>query len=140
MPHPGRNKIYEAAIKRMVREAMDLQEREFVQNRGSDSDEQLLAYLRICAKTLGHTPWPREVTGGSLIKIRFATWDNALRKANLPKPTQPDRLTAFVRYREEVQRQQVIYREKKAEKKQRAQQRLETQKQRQGHAPAAVEK
>ena len=44
MPYPGRNNIYDATIKRMVNEALDAQEQEFAQNRGGDSDEQLLAY------------------------------------------------------------------------------------------------
>ena len=43
MPHPGRNNIYEATIKRMVNEALEAQEQEFACNRGNDSDEQLLA-------------------------------------------------------------------------------------------------
>ena len=49
MPHPGRNNIYEAAIKRMVTQSLEAQEQEFAQHRGTDSDEQLLAYLRYCA-------------------------------------------------------------------------------------------
>lgn len=39
MPHPGRNNIYDATIKRMVNEALETQEQEFAQNRGGDSDE-----------------------------------------------------------------------------------------------------
>lgn len=128
MPHPGRNNIYDAAIRRMVNTATDLQEQEFVQNCISLSDQQLLDYLRLCAETLGHTPWPREIVGGRFIVIRFGTWENALKKAKLPKPSLPDKLTNFARYRDEVERQKMLYREKKAEKKQRAQQRLEAKK------------
>ena len=131
MPHPGRNNIYEATIRRMVGEALDVQEREFSRNRGDDSDEQLIAYLQFCAKALGHTPWPREIIGGDLIRLRFGTWENALRKAGLPKPVTSDKITEFVRYIEETQRQKAVYREKKAAKKQRAQQRLKAQKEKQ---------
>lgn len=131
MPHPGRNNIYEATIKRMVNQALEAQEREFTRNRGSDSDEQLLAYLRFCAQLLGHTPWPREIVGGSLIEQRLGSWPNALLKAKLPVPNLPDKASGFARYQEETQRQKALYREKKAAKKEKAQQRLKGQKEKQ---------
>ena len=131
MPHPGRNNIYDATIKRMVNEALEAQEQEFAQNRGGDSDEQLLAYLQFCAELLDHTPWPREIVGGSLIERRFGTWQAALCLAKLPLPNTPDKITVFVRYQEETERQKVIYREKKAAKKQKAQQRQKAQKEKQ---------
>ena len=121
MPHPGRNNIYEATIKRMVNEALEAQEQEFAKNRGSDSDEQLLAYLQFCTQLLGHTPWPREIVGGSLIEDRFGTWQTALIKAKLPKPSTPDKTSGFARYQEQTQRQKQLYREKKAAKKQKNQ-------------------
>ena len=131
MPHPGRNNIYDAIIKRMVNEALEAQEQEFAQNRGSDSDEQLLAYLQFCTQLLGHTPWPREIVGGSMIEARFGSWQMAIVKAKLPMPTTPDKLTGFARYQEEEERQKIRYREKKAAKKQKAQQRLKAQKEKQ---------
>ena len=121
MPYPGRNNIYEATIKRMVNEALEAQEQEFAQNRGSDSDEQLLAYLQFCTQLLGHTPWPREIVGGSMIEDRFGTWQTALIKAKLPKPSTPDKTSGFARYQEQTQRQKELYREKKAAKKQKNQ-------------------
>lgn len=131
MPHPGRNNIYEATIKRMVNEALEAQEQEFAQYRGNDSDEQLLGYLCFCASLLGHTPWPREIVGGSMIEARFGSWETALANAKLPMPTTPDKLTGFARYQEEEERQKAAYREKKAAKKQKAQQRLNAQKEKQ---------
>ena len=131
MPHPGRNNIYDAAIRRMVNEAIETQEQAFTVSRGSDSDEQLLSYLRFCTGVLGHTPWPREIVGGSLIEDRFGSWENALIKAKLPKPETLDKLSAFVRYQEEVERQKVVYRQKKAAKKLRAKQRERIQKEKQ---------
>ena len=131
MPHPGRNNIYEATIKRLVNEALEAQEQEFAQNRGNDSDEQLLGYLCFCASLLGHTPWPREIVGGSLIEDRFGTWQMAIAKAKLPLPTTPNKSTGFTRYTEETERQKIVYREKKAAKKQKAQQRLKAQKEKQ---------
>lgn len=131
MPYPGRNNIYEATIKRMVNEALEAQEQEFAQNRGGDSDERLLAYLQFCAELLGHTPWSREIVGGSLIEARFGSWEKALDKAKLPKPTTQDKLTGFTRYIEETERQKVVYRQKKAAKKQKAQQRQKISKEKQ---------
>jgi len=131
MPHPGRNNIYEATIKRMVKEALDAQEQAFAAERGSDSDGQLLAYLCFCAGVLGHTPWPREIVGGSMIQQRFGTWQEALTKANLPMPVLPDKTSGFIRYQEETERQKQRYREKKAAKRERAQQRLKAQKEKQ---------
>ena len=131
MPHPGRNNIYDATIKRMVREELEKQEQEFAEKRDSDSDEQLLAYLQFCANLLGHTPWPREIVGGRLLEKRFGSWENALQKAKLPNPTTLDRPTTFARYQEEVERQKLVYRERKAAKKQKAQQRLNAQKEKQ---------
>jgi len=118
MPHPGRNNIYEATIKRMVTQALEDQEQEFILHRSLDSDGQLLDYLRYCAEILQHSPWPREIVGGSLIAQRFGTGQNALLKAQLPQPTTPDKVTGFARYQEEVARQKILYREKKSAKKQ----------------------
>ena len=61
MPHPGRNNIYEATIKRMVNEALDAQEQEFACNRGNDSDEQLLSYLCFCT-SLEEVALPKKLT------------------------------------------------------------------------------
>ena len=49
MPYPGRNRIYEKTIKRMVDEALLKQEKVFAEEHSADSDVQLLAYVRSCA-------------------------------------------------------------------------------------------
>ena len=131
MPHPGRNSIYDAAIRRMVREAIEAREQEFARDRGNDSDGQLLAYLQFCARLLGHTPWPREITGGCLIENRFGSWERACQMAGLPRPVTPDKVSAFSRYQEEEARQKQLYRERKAAKKQRAQARMQARKEKQ---------
>ena len=123
MGYPGRNNLYEAAIKRMVTQALEAQEQDFLVAHAADTDEQLLTYLRQCATALGHTPWPREITGGSYIEQRFGTWENALCQARLPRPSTADNLSNFARIQDERVKQEVIYRQKKAEKKLRAQQR-----------------
>ena len=117
MPYPGRNKIYEAIIRRMVKEALDEHEREFARVHGGDSEEELLDHLRACAQNLGHSPRPGEIDGGRFIEARFGLWETALEKAGLPKATAPNRPSGFARYKAEEERQKALYRERKAEKK-----------------------
>lgn len=130
MGYAGRNNIYKATIKRMVTQALEKQEQEFVEAHGSDTDEQLLTYLRQNAARLGHTPWPKEIIGGSFIGQRFGTWKNALCRARLPQPSIPNNPSDFARMQEERTKQEAVYRQKKAEKKLRAQQRQARQKKR----------
>ena len=64
MGYPGRQNIYEAAIRRMVQQALEEQEEQFREQHKSDTDAQLLQYLRAGALRLHHTPWPGEILGG----------------------------------------------------------------------------
>lgn len=130
MPNPSRNEIYDAVIRRMVSDALQEQEDRFSLEHAADTDEQLALYLLKCAEELGHTPWPREIAGGAMIRDRFGSWEAALKKAVLPPPSTPDRVSGFVRIQEETERQKLLYREKKIAKKERAQQRMKTQKNR----------
>lgn len=124
MGYSGRNHIYEATIRRMVSEALAAEDEAFRMEHSQDLDGELLAYLRQCSAELGHTPWPREIPGGALIERRFDTWENALTLAELPMPTGPDRLHSFARFRQEHETQQARYRQRKAEKKRLAEERL----------------
>ena len=123
MAYPGRQNIYESTIRRMVQTALDEQEQQFRQQHETDTDEQLLAYLRSCAEQLHHTPWPGEIAGGPLIQNRFGTWPQALALAKLPVPRTANQSKSFARVQEETERQKELYRQQKAEKKQRAAQR-----------------
>ena len=117
MGYPGRQNIYDAIIRRMVQEALELQEQQFQQEHGSDPDEQLLSYLRSCAIKLNHTPCPGEILGGSMIEERFGSWERALALARLPEPQTLNQSKNFVRVRLETERQKKVYRQHKAEKK-----------------------
>ena len=123
MGYAGRNNIYEATIKRMVTQALEAQEQDFLNTHAADTDEQLLSYLCRCAASLGHAPWPGEMIGGSFIEVRFGSWKNALLKAKLSHPSTPNHPSNFARIQEERLNQEAIYRQRKAEKKLRAQQR-----------------
>lgn len=122
MGYPGRNNIYEATIKRMVDRALEEQEAKFSEEHCADTDEELLAYLCQSATRLGHTPWPGEIVGGYFIEQRFGTWKYVLHRAGLRQPSMPNHPSKFDRIQEERIRQEAVYRQKKAEKKRRAQQ------------------
>lgn len=127
MGYPGRQNIYEATIRRMVLQAIEMQEQQFRAEHALDTDQQLLTYLRSCAMGLHHSPWPGEIVGGSYIEQRFGTWNRALALAGLQIPHTANQQKAFIRFQEEVQRQKEIYRRHKAEKKVLAQKRMAQQ-------------
>ena len=126
--HPDRQIIYQTAIQRLVNQALEEKETQFAAEHAADTNVQLLQYLRECAKTLGHTPYPKEIIGGKYILDRFETWENALRSANLPRPTTANKVSTFALVIEETKRQEEAYRQKKVMKKQKHQQRLQAQK------------
>ena len=127
MGYPGRQNIYEATIRRMVLQALEAQEEEFRQVHEGDTDQQLLLYLRSNAFRLHHTPWPDEILGGRYIETRFGSWQQAVTLARLPMPRGANQLKNFARFRQETERQKEIYRQRKAEKKVLAQNRLDQQ-------------
>ena len=127
MAYPGRQNIYEAAIRRMVQEALEQQEQEFREQHQADTDQELLMYLRACATRLRHTPWPGEIVGAKLILERIGSWERAVMLAKLPPPRGPNQQKNFARVQEETERQKEAYRKRKAEKKILAQQRIAQQ-------------
>ena len=117
MGYAGRHNIYEGIIRRMVTEALEAQEEEFRKEHENDTDGQLIAYLRASAMKLQHTPWPREIVGGTVILQRFGSWETALAIAKLPRPEGHNKFSSFLRVKQEEERQKEIYRQRKAEKK-----------------------
>ena len=136
---PDRNAIYNAAIRRMTLQALEEAERRFSENHANDTEAQLADYLRECAASLGHTPWPREILGGLTIWERFGSWERALGRAGLPRPKAPDSPEKYARIREETERQKTLYRQKKHQKRQKAQQRQKEQlEKRKKNHPSAI--
>ena len=117
MGYPGRHHIYDGAIRKMVILALEAREEEFRKEHSGDTNGQLIAYLRMCAVKLQHTPWPGEILGGTVIAERFGSWEKALYAARLPLPTGENKPSSFLRVQREEQRQKEIYRQRKAEKK-----------------------
>ena len=101
----------------MVTLALEAREEEFRKEHSDDSNSHLIAYLRLCAVKLQHTPWPGEILGGTVIAERFGSWEKALCAAGLPMPTGENKPSTFLRVQREEQRQKEIYRQRKAEKK-----------------------
>lgn len=54
-----------------------------------DTDEQLLDYLRKCARLEKKTPHQSEVVGGKYISVRLGNWDRAVCLAGLPPTGTP---------------------------------------------------
>ena len=125
--HPNRQVIYEATLRRMVTEALNEKEACFAAEHSSDTDAQLIAYLRQCAAGLGYTPHAKVIVGWQYLLERFGTWEQAIRAARLPLPTTPNTPSKFQLVTDEYEHQQMLYRQRKAEKKQKHQQRLHQQ-------------
>lgn len=127
MAYPGRQNIYEAAIRRMVQQALEQQEQEFRKQHKDDTDAELIMYLRACAIRLHHTPWPGEIVGGKLIQERIGSWEQVVMLAKLPAPRGLNQQKNFARVQEETEHQKEAYRKRKAEKNILAQQRIAQQ-------------
>ena len=79
---------------------------------------QLARYLHRCFLSLGHSPSPNEVDGGSFIEERFGSWEAAMRLAKLPLPASMRKLKDTARYKSERKRQEPLFREERKKKKQ----------------------
>jgi hypothetical protein len=131
MPRPTRNEIYDAVIRKMVLQALEEQEQGFIRDHASDSDEQLLNYIKEQAAILCYTPRYKEIIGWQLIEQRFGSWENALRKANL-RICSSCAVNKLPRIQQELERQKAIYRQRKAEKKEKSFRRRMEQEQKAG--------
>lgn len=86
VPYFDHNRWREQKLKAMVNVAMKEKNAAFVEEHRNDTDEQLLDYLRACARKLGHTPHPGEIYGSYLLTQRFSGWANAVSAAGLTNP------------------------------------------------------
>lgn len=86
VPYFDHNRWREQKLKAMVNVAMKEKNAAFLEEHRNDTDEQLLDYLRACARKLGHTPHPGEVYGSCLLIQRFRSWENAVSAAGLTNP------------------------------------------------------
>ncbi len=98
-------------IKKMLRKKLAEQEAAFGIKHCSDTDEQLLEYLRRCAAELGGTVYNGgsvynyDIVGTKLLKERFGdNWDKILSLAGLPKIAPPERSVRGCLYCREIRR------------------------------------
>lgn len=135
MPKASRKDIYEAVIRNRVAQVLEEQEAAFEQEHREDTRKELCAYLCGCAQQLGYTPRYKEVIGWRIIAREFGCWSTALREAGLG-PEEQCPVTKLPRIRAETRKQEALYRQKKAEKRQKYRERMEAGKSGNGTDPA----
>lgn len=110
-------KWHDQMMAKRVKQALEEKERVFTVEHQESTDEELLGYLRDCAKELKHSPFQIEVVGGKLIARRFGCWSQALRKADLlPVYGKVPGFTKRLIVQKEYAIQEKLYRAEKAAK------------------------
>lgn len=99
----------------MTNAALKEKNEAFIEAHKSDTNAQLLDYLRKCAEDLGHTPHPKEVYGSNLLIERFGGWSRAIAAAGLPEPTHQISRERRLIYTSELKEQNRVFKEKQEE-------------------------
>ena len=87
-------------VKRAVA-ALEARDEAFAERNADTPLPQLARYLSRCAISLGHSPSPSEVDGGTFIEQRFGSWAAAMAAARLPQPRSMRKLRDTARYKAE---------------------------------------
>ena len=90
---------------------------QFAQEHENDSKLQLLTYVGVCARELGHTPHKDEVIGGPFIAFRFGSWAKVLAESRLPPCGKAPAPTGRKIYRDELKVQAKLWKQEKADAK-----------------------
>ena len=101
----------------MTNAAIQRKNAEFAEAHRNDTNRQLIAYLRQCARELGYTPYPSEVFGGAMINQRFGGWSRAVVAAGLPYPTHKVSKRGRRIYHKTMKEQSRIFDEQLAQKR-----------------------
>ena len=125
-----RNTLYESVINNRTTQSLRKQEQEFAELHRDDSDKTLLEYVLREALKLGHTPGEKEIVGWSYLIARFGSWNDVLEKTSLSKYKSDFPVCTNTLRLAETERQKELYRERKREKKIKAQQWLKQQRER----------
>ena len=123
-----RNQIYESVINKRATQSLQKHEHEFEELHRDDSEKELLEYVLREALRLGHAPGEKEIVGWTYLISRFGSWDKVLEKVSLKKNKGNYSGSANTLRQAEVERQKALYRERKQERKIKAQERLKKQK------------
>ena len=111
VPYFNPQRWREQKLRAMVNAAMKEKNAVFLEAHKNDTNEQLLDYLRACARKLGHTPHPREVYGNYLLTQRFQGWANAVSAAGLTSPVHQISREQCRIYTEELRIQERMFKE-----------------------------
>ena len=117
-------------VKRAVA-ALEARDEAFAERNADTPLPQLARYLSRCAISLGHSPSPSEVDGGTFIEQRFGSWAAAMAAAKLPQPRSMRKLRDTARYKAEKVKQEPLFREERRQKRQRKLEQSEQRKQEQ---------
>ena len=90
---------------------------QFAKDHANDSKFQLLTYVTVCAKELGHTPRVDEVIGGPYIAFRFGSWAKVIAEAGLPPCGKAPAPTGRKIYRDERKIQADLWKQERADAK-----------------------
>lgn len=117
---------YDQKIAQRTKEALAARDTAFAEAHADTPLDELARCLVRYAQALRHTPQPCEVDGGAFIVQRFGSWEAALQAAQLPPPNTEPKLKHTLRYQRERDAQEPLFaaecREKKQQKRDRAQQ------------------
>ena len=105
-------------VKRTVA-ALEARDEAFAERNADTPLPQLARYLSRCAISLGHSPSPSEVDGGTFIEQRFGSWAAAMAAARLPQPRSMRKLRDTARYKAEKVKQEPLFRQERRQKRQR---------------------
>ena len=117
IPYFDHNRWRERKLKAMVNVAMKEKNAAFLEEHRNDTDEQLLDYLRTCARKLGHTPHPGEIYGSYLLTQRFSGWANAVSAAGLTNPVHQFSREQCRIYTDELRTQERMFKENREKDK-----------------------
>ena len=117
VPYFDHNRWREQKLKAMVNVAMKEKNAAFLEEHRNDTDEQLLNYLRTCARKLGHTPHPGGVYGSCLLIQRFRSWENAVSAAGLTNPVHQVSREQCQIYTDELRTQERMFKENREKDK-----------------------
>ena len=105
----AQQKKYQKKLDARVQASLLKKENRFAQAHKDDTNAQLLEYLHTFAKELGRTPNACEIIGGRYIEKRFGNWNRAVLAAGLAWPRKAPPMQSRLIYRQERERQALIY-------------------------------
>ena len=112
----------ERQISKRVKERLSAQTQEFIQEHGSETDEQLREYVRRNVLRLRRMPHPMELPGGSYLTSRLGDWNRLARELGVPPVSRDRGNKVFKRLRE--QEAAIFAEERRARKEEKRRQAL----------------